>query len=128
MRLHHLGIVTKDAPTLAESYATLFGARVVHEEEFDGLDIAFLDVGNCYFELLEPLDDEGTVARFLNREGPGLHHLALAVSDLNESLTRVQESGVELVDDEPRPGAWGHEVAFLHPRSTGGVLIEFVEE
>lgn len=128
MRLHHLGIATEDARMLAESYATLLKTRVVHEEEFDGLDIAFLDVGNCYFELLEPLDDEGSVARFLNREGPGLHHLALAVSDLNESLSRVRESGVELVDDEPRPGAWGHDVAFLHPRSTGGVLIEFVEE
>ena len=80
-----------------------------------------------HVELLEPLGSEGTVARFLERRGPGLHHMAFEVPDLAAELRRLEEQGIELVDREPRPGAAGHQVAFLHPRSTGGVLTELVQ-
>ncbi len=77
-------------------------------------------------ELLEPLGPETTVGRFLRRRGPGLHHIAFKVPDLPEALAHLAESGVELIDSEPRPGTRGHQVAFLHPRSTGGILVELV--
>ena len=126
MNFDHAGIATEDAGALAALYADLFDAPVVHEEEFEGMAVVFLDCGNSYFELLEPLED-GAVARYLDDNGPGIHHLALATDDIAAALDRVREHGVECIDDEPRPGAWGHDVAFLHPKSTGGVLVEFVE-
>lgn len=126
MNFDHAGIATDDADGLAELYADLFDTPVVHEERFDGMDVRFLDCGDGYFELLEP-HEEGTIARYLDRNGPGIHHLALATDDIGSALDRMDERGVELIDEEPRPGAWGHDVAFLHPKATGGVLVELVE-
>ncbi|MEF8852749.1 MAG: methylmalonyl-CoA epimerase [Haloarculaceae archaeon] len=128
MEFDHAGIATDDLDGLAALYGGLFDAAVAHEEEFDGLSVAFLDLGESYLELLEPLPDaEGAVARYLDDHGPGVHHLALRTDDAAAALDAAREAGVELVDEEPRPGAWGHDVAFLHPGSTGGVLVEFVE-
>jgi methylmalonyl-CoA/ethylmalonyl-CoA epimerase len=126
MHIDHVGIATDDAADLADLYADLFDAPVVHEEEFDGLRVVFLEFGDSYFELLEPVE-EGTISRFLDRNGPGIHHVALETDDVEDALDAARDHGVELIDDESRPGAWGHDVAFLHPKSTGGVLIEFVE-
>lgn len=124
--IDHAGIATDDADALGELYVELLGCEQVHEETFDGMLAVFLDFGNGYFELLEP-QDGGTIARYLDEHGPGIHHLAVATDDIDAALDRARACGVELVDEEPRPGAWGHQVAFLHPRSTGGVLLEFVE-
>ncbi|WP_380675590.1 methylmalonyl-CoA epimerase [Salinigranum sp. GCM10025319] len=126
MEFDHLGVATDDAAALAELYADLLGTPVAHEETFDGMDVVFLDLGEGYFELLEP-HDEGPIARYLDRHGPGIHHVALSTTDLDAALDRAREMGIDLIDEEPRPGAWGHSVAFLHPKSTGGVLVEFVE-
>ncbi|WP_135533665.1 MULTISPECIES: methylmalonyl-CoA epimerase [Halostella] len=126
MQFDHAGLATEDADDLAALYADLFDAPVVHEEDLDDLRVVFLDLGNGYFELLEPIDD-GTVARYLDRNGPGIHHLALETDDIEAALDAARDRGVDLIDDEPRPGAWGHDVAFLHPKSTGGILVEFVE-
>jgi methylmalonyl-CoA/ethylmalonyl-CoA epimerase len=126
MHIDHVGIATEDAESLADLYADLFDAPVAHEEEFGGLRVVFLDFGDSYFELLEPVE-EGTIARYLDRNGPGVHHVALETDDVAGALDTARGHGVELIDDEPRPGAWGHDVAFLHPKSTGGMLIEFVE-
>lgn len=126
MEFDHAGIATDDAEGLADQYAALFDAGVAHEEEFEGMYVVFLDVGNGFLELLEPRED-GTIARYLDEHGPGIHHLALSTSDIEAALDRAREHGVELVDEQPREGAWGHDVAFLHPSSTGGVLIEFVQ-
>ena len=126
MRFHHAGIATADAAGLADRYAALFDAPIVHDERIDGMEVVFLDVGGSYFELLEP-HTEGPIADYLDSHGPGLHHLAVATDDIVAALDRARELNVDLIDDQPRPGAWGHEVAFLHPKSTGGVLIEFVE-
>lgn len=126
MRFDHAGLATDDAAALADLYADLFDAPVAHEEEFDGLRVVFLELDGGYFELLEPLED-GTISRYLDRNGPGIHHLALETDDIEGALDRARDHGVECIDDEPRPGAWGHDVAFLHPKSTGGALIEFVE-
>lgn len=126
MHLDHLGIVTADADALAERYAAILDVPVVHEETARGIHFVFLDVGDGYFELLEPTDSETVVARFLDRQGEGMHHIALVVDSIPDALDAAREGGAELIDEEPRPGAWGHDIAFLHPDSTGGVLIEFV--
>ena len=127
MRFDHVGVATRDATDLAGLFDGLLDAPVAHEETFDGMDVVFLELDDGgYFELLEPAAG-GAVADFLDREGPGIHHVALATDDLTAALDRARDLGVELVDEEPRAGAWGHEVAFCHPRSTGGVLVEFVE-
>lgn len=127
MEFDHAGIATDDVSGLADTYGTLLGAPVAHEETFDGMAVVFLDLGNGYFELLEPQTDEGAIARYLDQHGPGIHHLALATDDIEAALARAREHDISLVDEEPREGAWGHEVAFLHPRDTGGVLLEYVE-
>ena len=128
MHFDHAGVATDDAAALADLYAAAFDVPVAHEETFDGMQVTFLDMGNGYFELLEPLpDSEGAIATYLEREGPGIHHLALATPDVEAALATAVDAGVAPLDDEPRPGAWGHEVAFLHPKSTGGILLELVE-
>ncbi|RQG98161.1 methylmalonyl-CoA epimerase [Natrarchaeobius oligotrophus] len=126
MHFDHAGIATTDARELAELYGDLFGLETVHEEEFDGMLLVFLDCGDGYVELLEPLED-GPIAQYLERRGQGIHHLAFATDDADRALERVRNRGVRTIDDEPRPGAWGHSVAFVHPADTGGVLFEFVE-
>ena len=126
MHFDHAGVATDDVGDLADLYTGLLGCEVAHEETFDGMEVVFLNLGNGYFELLEPRDG-GPVASYLDNNGPGLHHLAVATGDIEAGLDRAREAGVDLVDKEPRDGAWGHEVAFLHPASTGGVLLELVE-
>jgi len=126
MRFDHAGIATDDLDSMAALYTDLFGVSVAHEETFDGLRVAFLDFGNGYFELLEPVAEDNAIASYLDRTGPGIHHLALGTVDLRGALDRAAEAGIERIDETPREGAWGHDVAFLHPNSTGGVLIEFV--
>ncbi|QCC52580.1 methylmalonyl-CoA epimerase [Halapricum salinum] len=126
MRFDHAGIATEDAAVLAERYESLLDAEIAHQETFDGMEIVFLDLGNGYFELLEPVAENNAIARYLDRRGSGIHHLALATVDIEQALARAERMGIESLDDEPRPGAWGHDVAFLHPRDTGGVLLEFV--
>ncbi|MXV62525.1 methylmalonyl-CoA epimerase [Natronorubrum sp. JWXQ-INN-674] len=126
MHFDHAGIATEDARALAELYSDLFGLEVVHEETFDGMRVVFLDCENGYFELLEPVE-KGTISRYLENNGAGIHHLALATEDIEGALETARNHDVRLIDEEPRPGAWGHTVAFLHPKDTGGILIEFVE-
>jgi methylmalonyl-CoA/ethylmalonyl-CoA epimerase len=126
MQFDHAGIATTDAAALADLFADLFDAPVAHEEEFNGMTVVFLELDDGYFELLEP-HGEGAIAKYIDRQGPGIHHLALATDDIETALDRAREHGVDLIDEEPRPGAWGHDVAFLHPKSTGGVLVEFVQ-
>lgn len=127
MRFDHVGIAARDAAALVDRFGRLFDAPVAHEETVDGMRVAFLELDDgSHLELLEPTED-GPIADFLDREGPGIHHVALATEDLPAALDRARGLGIDLVDEEPRPGARGHEVAFLHPRSTGGVLVEFVD-
>ena len=126
MRFDHTGVATEDAESLAFRYEDLFDCAIAHEERFGDLRVLFLGLENGYFELLEPRE-EGTISRFLENHGPGLHHIALETDDIEAALENAESVGVELIDEDPRPGAWGHDVAFLHPESTGGVLVEFVE-
>lgn len=127
MQLDHVGIATDDASAMAADLEALVDASVVHEETFDDLRLVFLDVGGAELELLEPIDGSGTVARFIDRRGPGLHHLAFEANDVAAALAAAASDGFERIDETPRPGARGHTVGFLHPSSTGGVLVEFIQ-
>lgn len=127
MEFDHAGIATPDADELADRYETLFGTPVVHEETFEDMWIVFLELGDDgYLELIEPTDG-GPIASYLEENGPGIHHVALETDDLVAALAVCRDHDVDLIDEDPRPGAWGHEVAFLHPASTGGILVELVE-
>lgn len=126
MHFEHAGVATHEAEELAFVYEDLLGLEIVHEERFEGMEILFMELENGYFELIEPLED-GPISEYLDENGPGLHHVALRTEDIEADLERARDLGVDLIDEEPRPGAWGHEVAFFHPGSTGGVLLELVE-
>jgi methylmalonyl-CoA/ethylmalonyl-CoA epimerase len=127
MHVDHVGVATNDAAGLANQLGELLGAPIVHEETFDGLDVVFLDPGGSELEFIEPVSGSGPVARFLDREGPGLHHIAFEVEDVGAALEAATAMGLDRIDDAPRPGARGHQVAFLDPRTCGGILVEFVE-
>jgi methylmalonyl-CoA/ethylmalonyl-CoA epimerase len=126
MEFDHAGIATDDVDALASLYGDLFDTRVVHTEQLESIRVGFLDFGGSYFELLEPTGG-GPVDDYVADNGPGVHHLALRTPDIEAALARVKTSGADLIDEQPRPGAWGHDVAFIHPKSTGGILLELVE-
>ena len=127
MHVDHIGIATDDADAFAKLYGEVFGLDVAHEETFGGMRVVFLEADGVYLEALEPVDETTTIADYLDENGPGMHHLAFEVESVDAALQDARAAGAETIDDEPRPGAWGHTVAFLHPKSTGGVLVEFVE-
>jgi methylmalonyl-CoA epimerase len=128
-RIDHIGVAVEDIDAAIELYGAGFEMPTAHREtvEDQGVEAVLLDVGEGHVELLAPLGPETTVAKFLERKGPGLHHVAYAVDDIDNALRTLEEEGVELIDKEARTGIRGSRVAFLHPRSTGGVLTEIVE-
>jgi methylmalonyl-CoA/ethylmalonyl-CoA epimerase len=127
--LHHVGIAVEDLDAAVLVYGELFGARLEHREVVadQGVEAASLLAGGSRIELLAPLGPDTPVGRFLAKRGPGLHHIAFEVADLGQELARLRAEGVQLIDQSPRPGLFGHQVAFVHPEATGGVLAEFVE-
>jgi methylmalonyl-CoA/ethylmalonyl-CoA epimerase len=126
--VHHLGVAVADLDSAIDTYTRLFGATIEHRAVVpeQGVEAASLRVGGSRIELLEPLGDETPVGRFLAKRGPGMHHVAFAVADLPAELERLRADGVELIDERPRAGLFGLQVAFVHPESTGGVLAELV--
>jgi methylmalonyl-CoA/ethylmalonyl-CoA epimerase len=129
MALDHVGIATEDAAGLAERFGAVFETQIAHSETFDGMYIIFLDMNGTYLELLEPVgDSDGPIATFLAQRDAGIHHIAIMTEDIATALENARAVGIECIDETPRQGAWGHQVAFLHPRSTGGVLCEFVQQ
>jgi methylmalonyl-CoA/ethylmalonyl-CoA epimerase len=128
-RIDHIGVAVDDIEAALELYGAGFGMPVAHREtvEDQGVEAVLLDVGEGHVELLRPLGPETAVGKFIERKGPGLHHVAYAVDDIDATLERLVEEGLELIDSEARVGIRESRVAFLHPRSTGGVLTEIVE-
>ncbi|MGZ5311367.1 MAG: methylmalonyl-CoA epimerase [Solirubrobacterales bacterium] len=128
-RIDHVGVATEDLEGAIALYEGSFGMPVAHREtvESQGVEAVLLDVGDGHVELLAPLGPDTPVGKFLARKGPGLHHIAYAVDDIEEALSKLKEAGVDLIDNEPRTGIRDSRVAFLHPKATGGVLTEIVE-
>ena len=128
-RIDHIGVATDDLDGALALYEGSFGMPVAHREtvESQGVEAVLLDVGEGHVELLSPLGPDTPVGKYLDKRGPGLHHVAYAVADIDKTLGELKESGIELIDSEPRQGIRDSRVAFLHPRSTGGVLTEIVE-
>ena len=126
--IHHLGVAVDDLDGAVATYERLFGARVEHRETVadQGVEAASLRLGSSRVELLAALADDTPVGRFLAKRGPGMHHVAYEVDDLRETLAHLARSGAELIDDEPRQGLFGLEVAFVHPHAVHGVLSEVV--
>jgi methylmalonyl-CoA epimerase len=128
--LDHVAIAVPSLAASLPQFESLIGARGSPAERNDaqGVDVVFIGSGETRVEVLQPTRPDSPVGRFLERRGPGLHHIAYRVPDLRGALARLHGEGVELIDREPREGAHGRRIAFLHPRSTGGVLIELVED
>jgi methylmalonyl-CoA epimerase len=130
LNLHHLGIAVDDLDAAILVYSDLFGATLEHRERVDdqGVEAASLLVGESRIELLQPLGPDTPVGKFLAKRGPGMHHMAFEVDDLTAELARLKAHEVLLIDEQPRRGMFGLQVAFVHPEATGGVLAEFVSD
>jgi len=126
--IHHLGVAVDDLDAAVDTYRRLFGAELEQRETISdqGVEAASLRLGEGRVELLAALGPETPVGKFLAKRGPGMHHVAFAVDDVGAELDRLAADGAELVDEHPRRGLFGLEVAFLHPDATGGVLAELV--
>ena len=126
-RIAHIGIAVRSLDALLPLYRDVLGLPEVPLDDADGARIAGLAAGESLVELLEPADAGSPIDKFIEKRGPGIHHLCLAVDDLEGTLEKCRAAGVALIDDVPRIGAEGKRIAFLHPKSTGGVLIELSE-
>ncbi len=128
-RIDQIAIAVEDLDAAIAFYERAFGLRVSSREriESDGVEEAMLDVGGVWIQLLAPTREDSPVGRFLARSGPGLHHLGFGVEDVSAALDHLRAEEVALIDDTPRPGGGGHTIAFVHPKGTGGVLVELVE-
>jgi methylmalonyl-CoA/ethylmalonyl-CoA epimerase len=128
-RVDHIGVAVEDLDAAIALHERDYGMALVHREVIDaqGVEAVLLDVGENHVELLRPLSEDTPVGRFLASRGPGLHHVAYQVGDVDSTLAQLRERGLRLIDETPRTGIRGSRVAFLHPAASGGVLTEIVQ-
>jgi methylmalonyl-CoA/ethylmalonyl-CoA epimerase len=129
VKLHHVGIAVADLDESIRLYTEVFGATLIERRrnEKEGLEAAFLRAGEAELELMAPLRDDSPVGKFVAKRGPGMHHVAFGVSDIEKAMDEARANGLELIDAEPRMGMHGARIAFIQPKSAGGVLTELVE-
>ena len=129
-KIEHIGIAVENLETAIPYYETLLGTKCYAVEEVldQKVKTAFFKVGETKIELLQTLDPEGPIGKFLEKKGPGIHHIAFAVDQVDKALAEAEESGIQLIDKKGRKGAEGLNIGFLHPKSTFGVLTEFCSE
>jgi methylmalonyl-CoA/ethylmalonyl-CoA epimerase len=129
MKVDHIGIATRQLDEALTLWRDVLGLQVTSTEEVteQGVRVAMLPLGESQIELLEPLSPNSPVGRFLEKRGPGIHHVALRVTDIRAALSQLKEKGIRLIDETPRLGAGGCLVAFIHPSSANGVLLELVQ-
>ncbi|HLE61721.1 MAG TPA: methylmalonyl-CoA epimerase [Pyrinomonadaceae bacterium] len=129
MKIDHIGIATQTLSDATAVWRDALGFEIIHTEEVaeQGVRVAMLPVGESKIELLEPLSPDSPVARFLEKRGPGIHHIAIAVADIHRALADLKKRGARLIDEKPRVGVNGCLVAFIHPSSANGVLLELVQ-
>jgi len=128
-RIDHVGVAVEQLDGALELYRDSFALQLAHREivEEQGVEAILLDVGENHVELLAPLAPDTPVGKFLAKSGPGLHHVAYQVTDIDSTLAALKQAGLRLIDEQPRTGIRGSRVAFVHPRSTAGVLTEIVQ-
>jgi len=126
-RIAHVGIAVPDLDAALAFYRDVLGLTPRSAEQADGATIVSLPFGEAEVELLAPLTADGPIAKFLERRGPGIHHLCYRVPDLDAALAACRAAGYRLIDDVPRTGAGGHRIAFVHPKATAGILLELTE-
>jgi methylmalonyl-CoA epimerase len=128
--IDHVAIAVRDLDAAVDWYRQMFGATVAHREmvDRDGVEEALLKVADSYVQLLMPVTETSTVARFLERNGEGIHHVGYRVDDCGAALETLKRHGAKVIDEHPRPGSRGTTVAFVHPKAAFGTLIELVEE
>jgi methylmalonyl-CoA/ethylmalonyl-CoA epimerase len=129
-RIDQIAIAVDDLDETLALYERAFGLTPEYRErvDSDGVEEAMLNVGGVYIQLLQATRDDSPIARYLAKNGPGLHHLGFGVASVGDALEHLREQDVRLIDQRPRPGGGGHTVAFVHPKGTGGVLVELVED
>ena len=129
MKIEHIGIAVASLDEAAITYRDGLGLEITHYEDVpdDGARVAMIPMGESRIELIESTRTNSPIDRFLRKRGPGLHHIAIEVDDIDQTLERLRAGGARLVDETPRAGAGGTRIAFLHPSSAGGVLLELVE-
>lgn len=123
----HIGFAVQNLETALAFYRDVLGLEPAEPESVDGATIASLKLGEVEIELMQPSAPDGPIARFIEKRGPGIHHVCIRVPDLDAALANCRGAGYELVDDRPRTGVGGRRVAFLHPRSTSGILLELTD-
>ena len=126
-RIAHVGLAVRSAADLHSFYRNVLGMAEAELADSDGARISGYEAGDALVELLEADSPDSPIGRFLERRGPGIHHICFSVDDLDATLRKCRDAGLRLIDDQPRLGAEGKRIAFLHPSSTGGVLIELTE-
>ena len=128
-RIDHIGVAVDDLDEAVALYRDRLGMREQHRETVEafGVEAVLLEIGEGHVELLKPVSDDSAVARFLDRNGPGMHHVAYQTDDIDAALESARSAGLQLIDERPRIGIRKSRVAFVHPNSTGGVLTELVE-
>ena len=126
-RIAHVGIAVPDIGAALAFYRDVLGLEPHPTETADGATIVSLPFGEAEVELLAPRDDDGPIARFLARRGPGIHHICYRVADLDAALAACRDAGYRLIDETPRTGAGGRRIAFVHPKATAGILLELTE-
>jgi methylmalonyl-CoA epimerase len=129
LEIDHIAIAVSSMDEALATFERLYGLKPDHTEQIasDKVSEAMLPVGDVHVQLLEPTDDESTVAKFIEKRGQGLHHIAIRVEDIDATLAHLKAQGAELLDETPRIGGGGHRVAFVHPKTTHGILIELVQ-
>ena len=129
MKVDHIGIATRQIDEALALWRDVLGLEIESTEEVteQGVRVAMLPIGDTHIELLEPLNQDSPVGKFLEKRGPGIHHVAIRVTDIKAELARLKEKGTRLIDETPRVGAGGCLVAFVHPASANGVLLELVQ-
>ncbi|MBC8183819.1 methylmalonyl-CoA epimerase [candidate division KSB1 bacterium] len=128
-KIDHIGIAVKSLDAQMKYYSDVLGLKCTGIEEVadQKVKVAMFPLGEVRIELLEPMSTDSPIARFIEKKGEGIHHIAFQVMDLNGQLVKLEERDIQLIDQEPRVGAGGHNIAFLHPKSTFGVLTELCE-
>ncbi|MBW1713975.1 MAG: methylmalonyl-CoA epimerase [Deltaproteobacteria bacterium] len=126
-KINHIGLAVADLEPVKQLYTEMLGLSLDHEEMLGELKIAFVPVGETNLELVQSTDPQGVMAQHVAKRGEGIHHIALEVEDIDQALAELKAKGMALIDDEPRKGAHGARIAFVHPKASHGVMIELVQ-